>query len=85
MAFNVGQKVVCVDASLPANPWHCAHPLIKNQIYVVTSLEGPHCIAIDGSRRAWQNWRFRPLIERSTKTGMAILRRLLAKSPVAVR
>ena len=80
--FRVGQKVVCVDDSLPANPWHCAYPLKKNQIYIISSLEGPDHIAIDGSRRAWQNWRFRPLVDRKTDTGMAILTKILDGSRV---
>ena len=33
--FSVGQKVICVDASLPANPWHRQHPLVLRRIYVV--------------------------------------------------
>lgn len=73
--FYVGQKVVCVDDSLPANPWHRRHPLVLKQIYIVESLEGPYCIAIDNSRRAWQNWRFRPLIEH--KTDISIFTKLL--------
>jgi hypothetical protein len=41
--------------------------LIKGHIYIVCSLAGPQCIDIDGSGRAWQNWRFRPLIEGKTE------------------
>lgn len=80
MTFRVGQKVVCVDASLPANPWHCQHPLVKDRIYTVQSLEGPKCIDIDGSRRAWQNWRFRPLVAR--KTDISIFTAMLKPSKV---
>jgi hypothetical protein len=75
MSFHIGQKIVCVDASPPANPWHRAHPLILNKIYIVQSLEGPFCIGIDSSGRAWQNWRFRPLVER--KTDITIFEQLL--------
>ena len=83
--FRVGQKVVCVDASLPANPWHCQHPLVKDRIYTVRNLEGPKCIDIDGSRRAWQNWRFRPLVEQKTDISFAyeILRKVSKKAPAA--
>lgn len=78
MTFNVNQKVVCVDASLPANPWHCQHPLVDRQIYVVHALAGPECIDIDGSGRAWQNWRFRPLVE--SKTDISIFTEILRKA-----
>ncbi|HMH95653.1 MAG TPA: hypothetical protein VK577_03620 [Bradyrhizobium sp.] len=69
MIFRVGQAVVCVDASLAANPWHRRHPLIKNRIYMVHSLtKGIGCVDIDGSGRAWQNWRFRPASQLKTET-----------------
>lgn len=84
MTFRVGQQVVCVDDSLPANPWHRDHMIVKGQIYTVMALAGPHCIDIDGSERAWQNRRFRPLIERKTDIGFAreILRKASKKKPV---
>jgi hypothetical protein len=69
MTFHVGQKVVCVDDSLPANPWHRQHPLVKAQVYVVRELHlypDCNCVDIDGSGRMWQHWRFRPLIEKKT-------------------
>lgn len=78
--FRVGQKVVCVDASLPANPWHRQFPLVLEQIYVVRSLQGFACIDIDGSCRAWQNWRFRPLVER--KTDISIFTKMLTGKKV---
>jgi hypothetical protein len=74
MTFRVGQKVVCVDASLPANPWHRQHPLVLKQIYVVRHCF-VKCIDIDDSRRGWQNWRFRPLVER--KTDISIFTKML--------
>jgi hypothetical protein len=80
MSFIVGQKVVCVDASLPNNLWHCAHPLVDRQIYIVRGLAGPNYIDIDGSGRAWQNWRFRPVVARKTDISFAheILRKATA-------
>jgi hypothetical protein len=68
MSFRVGQRVVCVDDSLPANPWHRANPLVKRRIYTIQAMMGCRCVCvdIDGSGRGWQHWRFRPLIERST-------------------
>lgn len=77
--FHVGQKVVCVDASLPANLWHREHPLILREIYVVRHLF-IKCIDIDGSRRGWQNWRFRPLVER--KTDISIFTEMLISTGV---
>jgi hypothetical protein len=82
MMFHVWQKVECIDDSLPDNPWHRQYPLIKGQIYVVYSLtNGIGCIDIDGSGRAWQNWQFRPLINRETDIGFAyeILRKATKK------
>jgi hypothetical protein len=82
MTFHVGQKVVCVDDSLPANPWHRAYPLIKDAIYVVRGL-CPNCdcgcIRIDPSQRLWDSWRFRPLEER--KTDISIFTALLGPTP----
>lgn len=75
MIFRVDQEVVCIDAGLPANPWHRQYPLVLKQIYVVRSLAGPYCIDIDGSGRAWQNWRFRPLV--GCKTDISIFTRML--------
>jgi len=80
MSFRVGQKVVCVDASLPANPWHRKHPLIRNQIYSIESLAGPYCVDIDGSGRGWQNWRFRPIVER--KTDISVFTKMLKRKVV---
>ena len=79
--FHVGQNVVCVDDSLPANKWHCAHPLIKGQVYTIHSLtNGIGCVDIDGSGRAWQNWRFRSIIER--KTDISIFHKMLTLEKV---
>ena len=82
--FRIGQKVVCVDASLPANPRHCMHPLVDRKVYVVRAFAGPKCIDIDGSGRGWQNWRFRPLVERRTDISVfkALLNPTPAKAPV---
>lgn len=79
MSFHVGQKVVCVNAELPANPWHRAHLLTKGRIYVIHSLAWIDCIDIDGSGRSWQRWRFRPLIEH--KADISIFTAMLTPSP----
>lgn len=78
--FTVGQRVICVDARLPANPWHRQNPLILRKIYVVQHLF-IKCIDIDGSGRGWQNWRFRPIVDR--KTDISIFTKMLtdARAP----
>lgn len=61
--FGVGQQVICVDASLPLNPWHRQHPLRWGGVYVVRVIS-PHdstLISIDSSRRLWEQGRFRQL------------------------
>lgn len=76
MTFHVGQEVVCVDDSLPANPRHRQHPLVLKKIYVVQRCF-PETIGIDDSLRTWQNWRFRPLIGR--KTDISVFTEILDK------
>ena len=79
MIFRRGQRVVCVDASLPANPWHRQHPLVKNRIYEIFSVHPcSGYLDIDGSMRLWESSRFRPIIDRPTD--ISIFTRLLAPS-----
>ena len=67
MAFYVGQKVVCVDASR-------APLLEKNKVYKITSIQLPYLrvdCPPDGvtgteSDRGYQQWRFRPVVEPNT-------------------
>lgn len=87
MTFHVGQKVVCVDASLPPNPWHRKHPLVLRQIYTVSEIAPPpawepQCssLGIDGSGRVWECWRFRPIVSR--KTDISIFTRMLTDGTV---
>lgn len=90
MSFYVGQKVVCVDdSSPPLNVLNgCKIPVKSGKIYtikaayygykstpVVDLCEVPHCPHC-GAPSAFQALRFRPLQERSTETGMAILRKV---------
>lgn len=72
MDFDVGQKVICVDASLPPNPWHRQHPLKWGGIYMVREIDKHDraYIRIDSSRRLWPQTRFRPL-DRKTDIGFA--------------
>lgn len=77
--FHIGQKVACVDDSLAANPWHRAHPLKKDKIYVIRAL-GSYYVKIDDSERAWQNWRSRPLTE--SKTDISIFTKMLLATQI---
>ena len=94
MAFHVGQKVVCVDVTgLAPGPWK--YPK-KGGIYTVDGY-GPHwsgrCGVIlreiqnnfDGVMQPFKPHRFRPLINKSTETGMAILREILDRESIEDR
>lgn len=91
MSFHVGQKVVCVDDRERHPADRGLMPAIRRgQIYVVRGhttdsindtgvlLEGV-CGGFwsNGIERSFYPDRFRPLQERSTETGMSILRSLL--------
>jgi len=78
MDFEVGQKIICVDASLPANPWHRQFPLRWGGIYVVREIDkhDPTYIRIDSSRRIWEQRRFRPL-DRKTETNIEFAHEIL--------
>jgi len=77
MAFRVGQKVVCVDAS------GCASAdLSEGTIYTVRQVQPPidnatPRVLLFGSRETigWYASRFRPLVER--KTDISIFTRML--------
>lgn len=79
MSFHVGQKVVCVDAS---NYFRTGDPhgLVKNAIYQVSECHNWGAVSLagfhQGYRHAFANSRFRPVQERSTETGMAILKKV---------
>jgi hypothetical protein len=90
MAFRVGQKVVCVDAN--SNDPRCgpgwrADPLRNGAIYTIagfgTSKFGETCLLLEEAKNTamhqygYHPRRFRPLTERSTEAGMAILRSYL--------
>lgn len=91
MSFHVGQKVVCVDAR--RNWGHDDFPLKKNSVYTVSgmcsyreaqdSIFGSKvtprlCLAeIPEKTYGFHVSRFRPVIERKTETGMAILREII--------
>lgn len=76
MTFHVGQKVVCVNGNAPY--------LLTGQIYTVLSVE-PQFLEVDciptgghpSMNRHWLKCRFRPIVDKKTETGMAILREIL--------
>lgn len=88
MAFRIGQKVVCVDAS-PCPFWG-ALPLKNNQIYTVVHAEAYGSIqAIELAEvnsphdtNQYRACRFRPVVEQSTDTGMAVLREILDRQTI---
>ena len=86
MNFRVGQKGVCVDAS----PTYVGHPvpLTLGAIYTIetvvfacglqgVSLREVKSFADRHHRAEFLASRFRPLVERKTDTGMAILKSIL--------
>ena len=77
--FRVGEKVVCVDAD---ENWF----LTQDAIYTIVGIlpgnfrqcDGLHLAEIaHPSGLAFYASRFRPIVERKTDTGMAILQKLL--------
>lgn len=85
MSFHVGQKVVCVDDTpTPGFTWGTGWRPIKDEIYTIAAIglrgfHGPYqCVKLREQTGDWRfkASRFRPLIQRSTETGMAILRKV---------
>lgn len=84
MNFYVGQKVVCVD-DRNGGPWNNSYGsghnmgLREGAVYTVREIKFRFlwlCELHGESSGGWLLRRFRPLIERSTETGMAILRKV---------
>lgn len=89
MAFYVGQKVVCVDDAEIGGIWVADAP-VEGEIYTITGQltvnvygqnrpglllsEIKNC---DGFLGAYCSTRFRPIIEKSTDAGMAILHEII--------
>lgn len=95
MAFYVGQKVVCVDDS-PARSGSLRR-VILNAIYTVDGIDpetktGIYLLEIPNDPIppgvawkfpiGWSRDRFRPLTEKKTDTGMAMLREILDRETV---
>ena len=91
MNFRVGQKVVCVDAAIPAHR-KCLHraQLVERAIYTVRAyvkdFDGEAGVLVDeiiseisyfGEEYGFHASRFRPLVEKKTDAGMAIRKSIL--------
>lgn len=88
MDFEIGQKIICVDARPALNPWHRKYPLKWGGIYVVRviSPHDPTMISIDSSGRLWEQDRFRPL-DRKAQTNIEFAHQILkdaTKAPQSV-
>lgn len=94
MAFRVGQEVVCIDDSAPACGF--GETPKKGETYVISrigdsSLGSPNFIDVDGVKPnhpdypGFRSSRFRPIIKKSTDTGMAILREILDRESYAIK
>lgn len=87
--FRVGQKVVCVDAG--PSTVDGVVMLSKGAVYTITGFDTSgkgglllsevphHRFYCNGTPAGWWHWRFRPVTERKTDTGMAILREILER------
>lgn len=89
MTFYVGQKVVCVDTRSPPirilTTRSIFAELREGGQYTISAIKidmqtGILAVQVEELNLADHHWiqakRFRPLIERSTETGMAILRKV---------
>lgn len=99
MAFRVGQKVVCVDDAPPrfCDKLHMPNWLTKGAQYTIRKscpefgvhlFEVVNPIADFFEKRGEGHWdpaRFRPLIEKKTETGMAILQEILDRESIEDR
>lgn len=91
MAFRVGQKVVCVDDAPPRNPLdNAGRRLVLNAIYTIRGIDpengtGLYLVEVPcglvvqpySTPIGWSPNRFRPIVERKTDTGFAILTEIL--------
>lgn len=90
MSFQVGQKVACVDAS-PCRGGCCLCPLVEGKVYTITHINpdpdqfgdiGVELFEVSPPKSyfhqpGFRSTRFRPVVERKTDTGMAILTKIL--------
>lgn len=81
--FWIGQKVVCINA------WMNFH-LKEGTVYTVTGKRTVNSypglllaeVAHYNRNLPFDTWRFRPLVEKSTDTGFAILREILDRETI---
>lgn len=96
MAFRVGQKVMCVDDKSRLGRPHLEADgitrIIFGNVYKVsgsTTRDGFAAVHLVGIKRpygqAYYADRFRPVAEKSTDTGMAVLREILDRETVKDR
>lgn len=95
MAFRVGQKVVLIN-NTPDRGYRI-YPedrpfFIKGDIFTISEVglrgSGYHdepCLRLKELRWKYRQSRFRPVVEKSTETGMAILRKILKTQKVEER
>jgi hypothetical protein len=89
MTFHVGQKVVCVDASI--SRWGCDTGLVDGAVYTIAAIaefwdgigfdlaELP-ARKFDGHHQAYNSERFRPAVE--CKTDISIFTDMLTRTGV---
>lgn len=87
--FHVGQKVVCVDDQNWTSPSLTFERPILGRVYVVRGFTPTGTVKLEEIKGLVRNWRyfygeggwlasrFRPVISRSTESGMSILRGIL--------
>ncbi len=87
MSFHVGQKVVCVDDSPTPLGWPV--PFKLREVVTVAGFTITGCVCLseypNDVTLGFFAHRFRPLTDRSTDTGMAILRRILTDHKAPIR
>jgi hypothetical protein len=84
--FYVGQKVVCISAFVYP---HLSVPIV-GQIYTIDRLtQGMNIPGItlvelpNGGKLGWWSYKFRPVVEKKTNTGMAILQEILTRETIS--
>jgi len=99
MAFHIGQKVVCISDKW-RNP-HTHECPVKGRVYTIRAIGGPDLegqtgVIVEEIRNPPESWRllgevgfravfFRPLVERKTDTGFAILEEIRRRETVPAR
>lgn len=82
MAFRIGQKVVCINNSNGFCEKSVVCPLIVGGVYSVVEINSESLWCDGDKNHAWHHTRFRPLIEKSTDTGFAILEEIRRRETI---